>query len=576
MKIKSLLNHLSLCIVALALSLNAVAQCSAAFTSANGGSPGLYTFAASSASNASGSNYSWYVNQAYVGNGNSLSYQFFANGTYNVCLQVMDSLNNGGAPCYDIQCDTVNVSNINNNGSGCNAAYTTSADTSFLYHFDGSSSTYSPTASLTWTMNGQTIGTGPHLYYMFPGMGTYIVCLSILDPANSCSDTYCDSVVVTNGGSFGCQAFYTYTASGSLYSFYPLGNNTPSTTYNWTVASPQNSSMSYTGNPFIATFTANGFYTVCLTVIDSLNNCYNQYCNSIYVSDSVVNGCSATFYTNVNGNNATVGITSYDPMFNYASLSSVSWNFGDGTIITETAPNISVYQNHQYATSGVYTICMTATDSVNNCSNTSCDSVYVGNNTTSCNAYFVLWQDSLNTGAWYAFNLSSGGALNTNLNYLWDFGDGTTSTQQFPSHTYATLGHYTICLTVSDSVGCSDTYCDSSSVHKMLSSAGGMSSFSVINNATGIHTTKEVFSAISTYPNPVSDNVTVSITSEENSNISLAIYDMYGKLISGQKANVVKGNNKINLNTSELAQGVYFISITDSINKKASTVKIVK
>ena len=40
--------------------------------------------------------------------------------------------------------------------------------------------------------------------------------------------------------------------------------------------------------------------------------------------------------------------------------------------------------------------------------------------------------------------------------WLWDFGDGTTSTQQNPSHTYTTAGTYTVTLTAS-SLGCPAT-----------------------------------------------------------------------------------------------------------------------
>ena len=37
--------------------------------------------------------------------------------------------------------------------------------------------------------------------------------------------------------------------------------------------------------------------------------------------------------------------------------------------------------------------------------------------------------------------------------WLWDFGDGTTSTAQNPVHTYADNGEYTVCLTVANSAG---------------------------------------------------------------------------------------------------------------------------
>ncbi|RYD98527.1 MAG: PKD domain-containing protein [Sphingobacteriales bacterium] len=41
--------------------------------------------------------------------------------------------------------------------------------------------------------------------------------------------------------------------------------------------------------------------------------------------------------------------------------------------------------------------------------------------------------------------------------YLWDFGDGNTSTQQLPSHTYAASGTYPVVLSVSNECGTMDT-----------------------------------------------------------------------------------------------------------------------
>jgi gliding motility-associated-like protein len=38
--------------------------------------------------------------------------------------------------------------------------------------------------------------------------------------------------------------------------------------------------------------------------------------------------------------------------------------------------------------------------------------------------------------------------------YLWDFGDGNTSTAQYPTHTYTNPGNYSVRLRVSDSFGC--------------------------------------------------------------------------------------------------------------------------
>jgi len=40
-----------------------------------------------------------------------------------------------------------------------------------------------------------------------------------------------------------------------------------------------------------------------------------------------------------------------------------------------------------------------------------------------------------------------------NLTYLWDFGDGRTSTEQNPSHEYTVAGDYTVSLTTTNNYG---------------------------------------------------------------------------------------------------------------------------
>lgn len=70
------------------------------------------------------------------------------------------------------------------------------------------------------------------------------------------------------------------------------------------------------------------------------------------------------------------------------------------------------------------------------------------------------------TASFTAVNTSvcAGGTIQFNdfstdipTSWLWDFGDGATSTDQNPIHTYATAGVYTVTLTVTNSAG-SDTY----------------------------------------------------------------------------------------------------------------------
>lgn len=64
--------------------------------------------------------------------------------------------------------------------------------------------------------------------------------------------------------------------------------------------------------------------------------------------------------------------------------------------------------------------------------------------------------DTASSGFTFNFtDLSTGGATT----WLWDFGDGSTSTAQNPSHLFTTNGLQTVCLTAGNGAGCIDSVC---------------------------------------------------------------------------------------------------------------------
>ena len=82
-----------------------------------------------------------------------------------------------------------------------------------------------------------------------------------------------------------------------------------------------------------------------------------------------------------------------------------------------------------------------------------------------CTADFTYVQNGPTTYFTDLSTINPSWSTNYSVSYLWDFGDGNTSTLQNPSHTYSN-GLYTPCLTVTyfDSViinSCTSIYCDS-------------------------------------------------------------------------------------------------------------------
>lgn len=50
-------------------------------------------------------------------------------------------------------------------------------------------------------------------------------------------------------------------------------------------------------------------------------------------------------------------------------------------------------------------------------------------------------------------------STNSPTSWFWDFGDGTTSTEENPTHTFLSNGSFNVCLTATNAIS-SDTYCD--------------------------------------------------------------------------------------------------------------------
>ncbi len=121
------------------------------------------------------------------------------------------------------------------------------------------------------------------------------------------------------------------------------------------------------------------------------------------------------------------------------------WNFGDGNTSTQQSPT------HTYAQSGQYNVSLTVTSS-NGCNNTFtvplATNAYPNANFTGSTECHL---DST------AFTDQSVVQLTNITNWLWFFGDGTTSTQQHPNHVYQAPGTYNVTLIAGTAANCTDT-----------------------------------------------------------------------------------------------------------------------
>ena len=88
----------------------------------------------------------------------------------------------------------------------------------------------------------------------------------------------------------------------------------------------------------------------------------------------------------------------------------------------------------------------------------------------------------------------------------------------------------------------------------------------MVSNPIGIKQ-HDVFTSVSVYPNPASEMAIVSLNSAIAEDITVSIYNTIGQLISTQKAKFVQGENKIELNTANFANGIYNIEFQSKSGK---------
>ncbi|MDD4455400.1 MAG: PKD domain-containing protein, partial [Candidatus Methanomethylophilaceae archaeon] len=114
------------------------------------------------------------------------------------------------------------------------------------------------------------------------------------------------------------------------------------------------------------------------------------------------------------------------------------WDFGDGATSTEQNPT------HTYTAPGTYTVSLTATNAGGSSTESKTDYITVmapppvadfSANVTAGPAPLAVRFTDASTGEITAWS--------------WSFGDGNTSTEQNPVHTYGAPGNYTVNLTIS-------------------------------------------------------------------------------------------------------------------------------
>ncbi|MEX2484992.1 MAG: PKD domain-containing protein, partial [Brumimicrobium sp.] len=435
------------CFTLISSSIIIAQTCNADATISQTGNPGeVEIIDNSTTSSGSSATYSWVAfydspGWNYIGdvslqpNSTTGTFQFSQNGTYNYIINVQDSLTN----CTDSISGSITITNFSLN-CDANFTYIDTINNQTAFSPDN----YDSNLDYYWDFGDGNSSTDPYPWHTYANPGTYTACLTAWDSASNgtCADTICQTVIVdSNNCTISADFLYTDLGNGT-YEF-EVNNINNNAIYDWSIESTY-----YTGSNITHTFTTNGSFNATLYAMDSTNStCTDTVTHVINVTTADTCNIDAGFtYMDTINNQTAFSPDNYDSNLNYY------WNFGDGNSSTDS------YPWHTYANPGTYTACLTVWDSANNgnCADTICQTVVVDSNNCNINADFT-YVDSTNNDIYF-----SPDNYYPNLSYDWQFGDGNSSTDPYPTHNFSSPGTYNVCLTIWDSASngyCADTIC---------------------------------------------------------------------------------------------------------------------
>lgn len=419
------------------------------------------------------------------------------------------------------------VFNLNAQGT-CNASFTfgsNASNSAQIIFTNTSNSTISQAVQFTWYFGDGTTSTGSwNTTHTYQAAGTYPLTLEmkVIDSLTNnllCSSYAYDTVVIASPASCTAGFQHVQTGPGSLtINFQSTGSSSANVayynTYDWNFG--DGSTHGSGPNPS-HTYAAAGNYNVSLIheMRDSANNaviCSSS--KSAAFSVGTIDSCGVSFSYSTNPNNLKAYFHGYGSARDYLGTvypGTYNWDFGDGTTAS------GKFVSHTYSQAGTYQvslgwIALNPATQMAYCVDSVFQMVLLTNPNPTCNASFYIDTAASGGNSLYIYNTSTPHYNNPNyqIGYLWDFGDGSTSTQPFPVHSYGSNSAYRICLTtvVSDSLGgsCTNTHCDTlgiDSLGNLYKNSSSGFTLNVLDPAT-VGQKEYELGNIQIYPNPAS------------------------------------------------------------------------
>ncbi|MBL0019964.1 MAG: PKD domain-containing protein [Bacteroidetes bacterium] len=393
-------------------------------------------------------------------------------------------------------------------------------------------------------LTSETWGYGNGIYssvpsYTYVNNGTYYVTYEVTY-STGCHSSAGQYVTVT-GANVVCSTSILASQWGATANLYV--NSTASGTpvhFDWNFGDGQ--TLSTGTNGIIHSYSVSGNYNVCVVTTFS-DGCQDTTCQLLTVTVGSQGSCTAWFSHGVTGQT----VQFVDSTTSTAQVQTWWWDFGDGATDSTSGATVS----HTYVGQGPF-VARLEIFTADTCYDVATDTVHLLP-PSNCSAGFTHAPDTSGQYTILAYNTSVG----TNLSYLWDFGDGSTSTQAYPTHPYAGAGTYQICLAVTQSnPACTDTFCDSVTVTQKQAMAF---TFAVWNPATAVEEVVELEAGLLIAPQPVRDRMQIRRSIEADGEAQVGIYNAQGQIVQAGTTTFVGSASEWDV--TALSNGIYFLRI---------------
>jgi PKD repeat protein len=319
------------------------------------------------------------------------------------------------------------------------AAFTHAVEELTVSFTDESTDVDGALVSWSWEFGDGNASAVQHPVHAYGASGEYQVTLTVTDDAGA-SDSETKSVTVPTPGNQPPVVDFSSEADDLTVTFTDLSYDPDGTVTSWLWEFGDGNSSS-DRHP-VHTYGGAGTYEVTLTVTDNEGATGSE---TQTVSVTAPGNLPPVADFSLEVTDLTVAFTdqSNDPD---GSIISWYWRFGDGGVSFDSSPT------HTYEEPGTYSVTLTVSDNnAGSDSETKSVTVMAPENQPPVADFSVAVTDL--TATFTDLSSDPDGSV---ASWLWDFGDGNSSTEQNPVHTYNAAGEYQVTLTVTDDDGATD------------------------------------------------------------------------------------------------------------------------